>query len=115
MINLSVITGNPDQAILYGGLFLFIVILTVWHLQKGTSFDIQDLLVDSVSGKVELGKLGQLTALLVSSWILMHETHAGRLTEFLFIGYMSVWGGVNLARKYIDTKVGSDSINKPSE
>lgn len=80
-----------------------LVILFLWH-RHPDAFDLRHLLTDSRSNRVSLRKCGQLFALLLSSWVLIHETRAGRLSEWLFIGYLAAWTGANLAAKWIDTK-----------
>lgn len=77
----------------------------LYRLQKrDDQFDLKHLLVDSNTNRVSLQKTGQLVALLFSSWAFVYETRSGRLTEWLFIGYMVAWSGANLASKYIDSK-----------
>ena len=76
--------------------------LTYWHVDKTTRFDIRDLLIDSTTKELSLYKVGQLAALAVSTWVLIHETRAGKLTEWLFGLYMVAWSGTNLIKKYLD-------------
>lgn len=77
---------------------LFIALLTYWQ-RSDDEFDLRMLIVDSTTGKVSLFKLGQLVALGVSTWALVHETRRGFLTEWLFGLYMISWAGVNIANK----------------
>ena len=78
--------------------------LIYWHLDEKTHFDVRDLMVDHQTKILSLNKIGQLFALLVSTWIIIHETRVGRLSEFLFTGYMAVWSGSSLLSKYLDNK-----------
>ena len=91
-----------DTLILALASFMFVVILWLWHTDHMTKFDLTQVLVDSKTGKTSLMKMGQFTALLVSTWVLIHETRASRLSEWLFLSYMGVWGGVNIANKWIN-------------
>lgn len=77
---------------------VFTLILSRWQ-RCDDNFDLRDLIVDTVSGKVSLFKLGQLVALAVSTWALVYETRRGHLTEWLFGFYMVAWAGANIANK----------------
>jgi len=92
-----------DDAVLLSLAGLALLVLLLW--QRGaSSFDLQDLLTDSKTGKASLQKTGQLVAMLVSTWVLIHETRAARLTEWLFMAYMLAWAGANLAGKWLETR-----------
>lgn len=80
---------------------LVLVILFIWQ-RSPTGFDLRDLITDSQTGKASLHKTGQLVAMMVSTWVLVHETRAGRLSEWLFLGYMLAWTGVNIASKIVE-------------
>jgi len=66
---------------------IFALILFLWQ-RTDDGFDLRDLIVDSVTARVSLFKIGQLVALIVSTWALVHETRRGFLTEWLFGLYM---------------------------
>lgn len=89
-----------DNSLFIAGMIGFFSVLLSWHLNKTNSIDLKSLLIKD--GEVSLSKLGQLIALLVSTWIIVYQTRAGLLTEFLFLGYMTAWSGANLASKWID-------------
>ena len=76
--------------------------LLYWHFDKATKFDVRDLMVDKETDRLSLYKIGQFFALLVSTWVLIHETRNGRLSEWLFAFYMAAWSGANLVNKYLD-------------
>jgi hypothetical protein len=84
-------------------LFLSIIVI-IWHRSSKMLFNLSDIIVDTETGRVSLYKVGQIIALIVSSWMAIHETRAGRLSEWLFIGYMVAWSGSNLVKRYIDSK-----------
>jgi hypothetical protein len=81
-----------------------LIILWHWHNSKASDFDLRWGIVDTTTGKFSLSKFGQLVSLILSSWMLIHETRAGRLNEWMFTGYMLAWTGANIANKYIDAK-----------
>ena len=84
--------------------FGLLIVLWGWHSSDGVRFNLTEMLIDSKTNRVSLMKCGQALALLISTWVLIHETRAGRLTEFLFFGYMAAWAGANLGNKIISGK-----------
>ena len=92
---------NENDYMLIVGILLSLGLLYRWQ-RKDDQFDLRYLLVDTVTEKVSLFKLGQLVALLVSTWALIHETRANHLTEWLFGSYMIAWAGVNLGNKIVE-------------
>jgi hypothetical protein len=76
----------------------------MWNRDQKNNFSLIELISNSHTGKVELFKLGQLVSLLLSSWVLIHETNEARLTEWQFAGYMLAWAGANLINKVVDNK-----------
>jgi hypothetical protein len=101
---------NVDTVILITGVLLFLIILVVWHKDE-SRFDLKEIIVDTETNTVSLYKLGQVLALLISTWVLIHETRNGRLNEYLFSLYMFAWAGANSLNKYIDNK-GKSETNK---
>ena len=93
-----------DDLVLMAMALVLIGVLVLWQRDRSSAFNLQDLLLDHKSGKASLQKTGQLVAMLVSTWVLVHETRAERLTEWLFMAYMFAWAGANLASKLLDAK-----------
>ena len=93
---------TPTFILLLIGMVAFIVLIAYWHASPSSDFDLRYMLVDITTGKASLYKVGQLIALLASTWVLIRETHNDRLNEWLFGAYMVAWAGVNLANKVID-------------
>ena len=93
------------------GIFIFAVfiflaiVIVLWHREKESNFDIRYIVIDSKTENVSLSKLGQFVALVVSTSALWYEMMHGRLTEWLFIGYMMAWAGANIASKLADAKL----------
>ena len=90
-----------DTIVLMLATFCILIVLWGWHSMDEVPFNLTHLLTDSRTQRVSLSKCGQLFALLLSSWVLIHETRAARLTEWLFLTYMGVWSGANIANKWI--------------
>lgn len=69
-----------------------IIVLTVvsWHF-KDCTFQLQQLIVDNVSGKISIEKTGYMTALAVSTWIMITMTIYGKMTEGYLAGYLSIF------------------------
>jgi hypothetical protein len=72
------------------------VVLYIWQRNQN-AFDLKDMLVGS-DGKASINKFGQATALVISSWGFITLVQHDKMTEYYFIGYMTVWSGVNLAK-----------------
>ena len=88
------------------GLLIVTAMSLAWRATRstGSPFDLEDLLLDQKTGKASLAKLGQFTALSVSTWSFVYCTLHGTLTEFYFGTYMAAWAGTNLANKWIDQR-----------
>lgn len=98
----STILTYIDLIVLVVGSGVGLGVLVYWHIDKETRFDIRDLLIDSTTKELSLYKVGQLMALIFSTWVLVHETRSGKLSEWLFGSYMIAWSGANLIKKYLD-------------
>jgi hypothetical protein len=103
------ISQNADSVALVVGVLAALVLLVVWQLSD-KRFDLREVLIDGGSGRVSLYKVGQMTALLISTWILIHETREGRMNEYLFTMYMFAWAGANSLNKYIEHKGRTEEI-----
>lgn len=77
--------------------------LTSWHRADGP-FDFRKALLDPVSREISFSRLGHFVCLIISTAIMCYEAMKGRLSEWLFIGYMTAWAGTYVAAKAIDAK-----------
>lgn len=83
-------------------LIVLLVGLVLLRWQKShPAFDLADLLTGD-NGKVSLSKFGQAAALVVSTWGFAVLVQQGKLTEFYFVGYMTVWAGYRLVQAKIE-------------
>jgi hypothetical protein len=96
------IAQNPDLIILSLAVISSILLVSWWHYKRDVRFDVKDIIVDTSTGKVSLYKIGQVVALIISTWIIVHETKSNRLSEWLFLSYMAIWSGTNLAKAIIE-------------
>ena len=97
---ISLIHEHLDTVVLMLAALCLTLVLISWH-KTDDAFDMRQLLVDTATGKVSLFKVGQLVALLTSTWAFIHETRMGHLTEWLFTAYIIAWGGMNIANKMV--------------
>jgi hypothetical protein len=70
-----------------------------------------DALLDD-NGKVSSFKVGQATALVVSTWGFVVLVQQDKLTEWYYTAYMTVWAGVSLAKNMFNTGAQNASTNK---
>lgn len=54
-------------------------------------------LLDKDTDKPSLGRIGQFTALVVSTWAMVELVLDDKLTEWFFTGYMLTWAGAQAA------------------
>lgn len=62
------------------------------------------LVVEARSGRLSLSRVGQLVALIVSSWGFVALVRADKLTEWYFTSYMVAWASARLASQFLDAK-----------
>ncbi len=77
------------------------ILLAMWQ-RDNSPFDLRHLLIDSKTQRVSLFKLGQLVALVVSSWGFVVLVSKDKLTETYFLGYMTAWTAANIGKRLID-------------
>lgn len=90
---------------------MYALILLKWHLCS-SPFDFAASLIDPPTpGSVSLSRLGQLTALVVSSDVLLYTTIKNQaVQEWMFAAYMAAWAGT-----YVAVKWAPKESSKPSE
>jgi hypothetical protein len=86
-------------------LFVFVGLICKWQTAKADPFDVHDLVCDKGTRSASLTRLGQLIALCVSTWAVIHEALQGRLSEWLFTFYMIAWVGARLGNLYLSNTV----------
>jgi cytochrome bd-type quinol oxidase subunit 1 len=59
--------------------------------------------------KASVSKMGELIALVVSTWAIVHMVIKGTVTSDLFIGYLAAWVSNRGIRHWIDRKYKSNS------
>lgn len=72
----------------------------LWRLHTGHNrYSLAQLVAEPDESRLSLSRLGQLVALLVSSWGYVWLTLNDRLTEWYFGTYMVAWAGTYLTAK----------------
>jgi len=79
------------------------LLIVVWVRPQTFKF-----LLDKGSFYPSLGRQGQFTAMIISTWVLVTVTLAkkGDLQEWLFIGYMLSWAGAQFGSLWLKMKGG---------
>jgi hypothetical protein len=88
-----------------------ILLLAKWHNSSESRFDFRAALLDPCTNTISFSRLGHFVALVISTAIIIHETAAGRLSEWLFAGYMIAYSGTYIWAKQIDAK----ALKPPSQ
>lgn len=101
------------------GIFFVIVLILVfilgrWHSSKDPQFDFRIALIDPLTGRISFSRLGHFVSLVISTLIICFETINGRLSEWLFAGYMVSWAGAYVAAKAIDSNKYERSEEEPN-
>jgi hypothetical protein len=93
-------------------LLVFVWLLARLHNSNSSAFLIDGLLVDD-RGKSSVSKLGELVALIVSTWVVVHMSIGNELTFDIFTAYLAVWAANRGLRHFINSKYSSK--NEPSD
>lgn len=81
------------------------MLLVLAYIQrKKDTLDLRWLILDDVTGKPSIHKIGQACALLVSTWGFVKLIINGNLSEMYFSIYMGVWAGSTALNKYLGRK-----------
>lgn len=82
----------------------FFSLLMPNHDKQGVS-----TLLREQSGKLSVSRFAVLVSLAVSSYVVMNMAIQGKLSEFIFTGYIACWSGSKVIEKVFDTYVSSRS------
>lgn len=97
---ITTLTDNPMITALVV-LALFGLLLLYVIQRKHDNYDLRWLITDEITKQPSLHKLGQLGALLISSWGFVYETIHGRMSEWYFGLYMGAWAAAEVANKWL--------------
>lgn len=96
------LASNPMAIILIIAILAGLVILAYAQIKKD-NFDLRTLITED-DGKLSIHKIGQLVALVLSSWGFVYLILYKEITEFYFMGFMGVWASAEALNKWIDRK-----------
>lgn len=91
---------NITAVLLFFALVVGILILVYAQFKKD-AFDLRSLIVDPQTKQPSIHQLGQVSALLISSWGFIVLVLHNQLTEVYFTTYMAVWAGANALDKLL--------------
>jgi hypothetical protein len=94
MVVEKMITATQAAGILIG-----LLQLIVWFRPR-----VLEYLLDPVTNKPTLGKVGQMTALLTSTWGFIALVELKSFSEWFFILYMIAWAGAQFGASYLKSK-----------
>lgn len=72
-------------------------ILVYWHRDSETKINLTHLVIDD-KGKTSIWKIGQVLALVVTTWYFVLEAQLHTLRWEVFATYIAVWTGVSLTK-----------------
>jgi hypothetical protein len=78
---------------------LLVAAWVVWKAQQRQDFDFAEMLVDQ-DHKASALRLGILGSFAISSWIVLHDTLAGTISDWQFGTYLTVWSGAKVAETF---------------
>jgi len=89
-------TVDPSTAALVVATALVVIVVAQWH-RSDDNFKLQQMLVDNVSGRVSIEKVGYVTALAIGSWGFIALTLHDKMTEGYFTAYLGVFALARVA------------------
>lgn len=99
-MKMTILNHPMDMALL---LMIFLFAIWLFRLNRERKeFDLRYLIVNDKSKRPSLHKLGQLVALMISSWVFVYQTLHGTLTDFYAASYMGCWAAAGVANTYAD-------------
>lgn len=106
-ITLRLLLEHPLDVPVFQWVLFFIVMalaFTVLLLQlKDDPLDLRYLIMDSAK-KPSIPKIGQIIALVVSTYAFVIMLFKGQLSDTFFFGYMAIWSGSATVEAYLSKK-----------
>jgi len=88
-------------------LLLLLFVISSWfiyHIRKDKRANPLDLITTPDTGRLSAAKIGQLTGVLVSTWVVISSASSGKLTSEIFLLYLTYTAGVDLFGKFLRYK-----------
>lgn len=91
---------------IFGVVMLLLVVLAgimAWRATHSikSKFSLTEAFLDH-NGKTSFARIGQFSALAVSTWAFVFLTVDGKLTDWFFTSYMLAWVGNGIGHKWLD-------------
>lgn len=90
---------------------LVVGVVWSWHANKSNDFHLQQVLVDSVTGKIAIEKVGFMTALAVGTWGFTALIIKGQMTEWYAGIYIGAFVAGRLGSSWLSVK--KEIFNQP--
>jgi hypothetical protein len=94
-----------------------LALLVLWIIQRrNDNFDLRWVIADEQTKQPSIHKVGQLTALVMSTWLLVYLTLHDKMDGTYFTTYMAIWAGAQVANKWLTSKDGDKTDqNAPTD
>ncbi len=87
-------------------MFVGLLFILVYTQFKKDGFDLRYLISDDQK-RPSLHKIGQLTALMVSTWAFVFEVLHNQMTDTFYTVYMGIWASITVLNKWADRNPGN--------
>lgn len=87
-------------------MFIGLLLILVYTQFRKDGFDLRYLISDDQK-RPSLHKIGQLTALMVSTWAFVFEVLHNQMTDTFYTVYMGIWASVTVLNKWADRHPGN--------
>jgi hypothetical protein len=84
--------------------FISCICLLVYAQTREDKFDLRWFILDDVTKRPSIYKVGQAIALTVSTWGFVVLVERNLLTEMYFSLYMGIWAGSTALNRFMDAK-----------
>ena len=110
VMNNSEKVTNIMQEFFLSSIFVAVIVAFIWvgiRLHKNNStFNVNDIFVDTKSGKASTSKIFAVVAGVTSTWFIFWSTMKATITPEYFLIYLGTWSGVKVASDIIKAKYG---------
>jgi len=104
---LSFIVQNPMAFVLLA--IVVIALILLWVVQRTKdNLDLRSLIVDEQTKQPSIHKLGQLTALVMSTWLLVYLALQNRMDSVYFTTYMGIWTAAQAINQWTTSRGRTD-------
>jgi hypothetical protein len=100
-------------------LALLLALLLVWRalrnreLSSASKLNLDDLLLDPLTGKISKAAAVLMGSFALSSWVIVYVTLEGKLTDVLFAAYMAVFATPAVVKIIGDKGATAPTVNPP--